>query len=313
MSEFRILSLDGGGIRGAFGASFLAKLEEQIDCPLYKYFDLIVGTSTGGIIALGIAAGIPAMDIKSFYQEDGPKIFAKKKGNMIRSWFEPKYTHRVLESSLLSAFGDRRMKDAKTKLIVPALNLTTGKPTTFKTPHLHEASTRDPELRMADVALATCAAPTYFSSALMGEHRSAHVDGGLWANNPALVGYVEAQRLGVTAKPTILSIGTGERVFNLKPPMNAGKLWWATKAVPITLDAQSESSEYMARFLFGDDHYIRVNFNLPNDSWTLDNVEHLNALLHFGEQEAHNRIAALRSMIFAKPRPDDQIEECRTA
>src|SRR5690606_1716963 len=168
---------------------------------------------------------------------------------------------------------------------------------TFKTPHLAEASTRDPDLLMKDIALATTAAPTFFPAAKIGEHGAEHVDGGLWANNPAMVAYVEARRLKVEAQPMILSIGTGKRAYTLAPPKNDGAAWWALRAVPTTLDAQAMGAEFMASFVFGE-HYERADFSIPDATWSLDNVEHLDRLMHLGSQEAHKMMAQLKAKFF---------------
>lgn len=302
MSTFRILSLDGGGIRGAFGAAFLAELEKNVEGSLHEYFDLIVGTSTGGIMALAIAAGLPASDIKLFYSKHGPKIFGSSQRQFAGPWFKAKYKPTALADALDDALGGKRMRDAKTSVVIPAVDLVSGKPTTFKTPHLAEASTRDPDLLMRDVALATTSAPTFFPAANIGEHRAAHVDGGLWANNPAMVAYVEACRMRVASEPFILSVGTGKRAYTLDPPKNDGVAWWGLRAVPTTLDAQAMSAEFMASFVFGE-RYERANFDIPDKSWALDNVEHLERLMHLGSQEAHKMIHRLKTNFFERKRP----------
>lgn len=123
-----MLSLDGGGIRGAFAASVLACLEEDQNEPINRYFDLIVGTSTGGILALALALGIPAARIVSFYQIYGPKIFARGRvPGTIRQIFFGKYSPTDLVKALKEVFGDATIGDAKTRLLVPAFDVNSGK------------------------------------------------------------------------------------------------------------------------------------------------------------------------------------------
>jgi patatin-like phospholipase/acyl hydrolase len=122
--RFRILSLDGGGIKGAFTAAVLAEWENKTGRVIVDHFDLITGTSTGGIIALGLGLGIPAEQILRFYKEQGPKIFPnitpqQKLSLNIRHLWEPKYSAEPLREALQGVFGDKRLKDAKCRLLIP--------------------------------------------------------------------------------------------------------------------------------------------------------------------------------------------------
>ncbi|GAB3141675.1 CBASS cGAMP-activated phospholipase [Marisediminicola antarctica] len=187
----RILSIDGGGIKGVFPAAFLADLETELDAPLASYFDLITGTSTGGIIALALGIGIPAIDILRFYEERGPEIFRGGKGlGRLKQLVSAKYNPAPLRAALIDVFGDRKLGECKTRLMIPSLDLETGAVHVMKTAH-HPRFERDYKLSVVDVALATAAAPTYFPT-----HRLAAgiplVDGGMWANNPMGAAAVEA-------------------------------------------------------------------------------------------------------------------------
>lgn len=125
MNTFRILSIDGGGIKGVFPAAFLAELERSTSTPIHRYFDLIAGTSTGGIIALALGLGLPAADIVRFYKEQGPAIFSRPR----RPWtriFRPKYASSTLRCSLASVFGDATLGDSKVRLIVPSFSADNG-------------------------------------------------------------------------------------------------------------------------------------------------------------------------------------------
>src|SRR5271157_2636939 len=127
---YRILSLDGGGIRGVFPAAFLACLEEHLDHPIGSYFDLIAGTSTGGIIAIGLGLGLPARDILKLYEDHGPAIFDQQHGPLatwvrqryrgILHWFGPKYESTALQKALSAILGNRRLGESRTRLLIPA-------------------------------------------------------------------------------------------------------------------------------------------------------------------------------------------------
>src|ERR1700733_11044702 len=132
----RILTIDGGGIKGVFPASFLASLEEKIDGSIYEYFDLIVGTSTGGIIALALGLGFAAKDILKFYENYGPEIF---KGNHLVKALQhlaiTKYKNTGLKKALEETFGTKKLGESRTRLVIPSFNLQTGEVYVYKTAH----------------------------------------------------------------------------------------------------------------------------------------------------------------------------------
>lgn len=206
----RILSIDGGGIRGVFAAAFLAEIEKDIEGSIGDYFDLIAGTSTGGIIAIGLAMGISAGEIVDFYETYGPKIF---KGNRFlrfaRRAIHAKYDTDSLREALEKLLGDIKLGDARTRLLVPSQIAESGDIYIFKTPH-HPDYRKDWQRSAVDVALATSAAPTFFPTSSF--HRGPEmVDGGLWANNPVCVACVEAIGRRLNWSPSdlwVLSIGT---------------------------------------------------------------------------------------------------------
>jgi len=158
----KILSIDGGGIKGVFPASFLATVEDTVGGNVGDFFDLIVGTSTGGIIALGLGMGMSARDILQFYEDLGPIIFhGSRVGRILRSLVRAKYDQEPLRNALTNTFGDRRLGESKTRLMIPSLDLETGEVYIYKTSHVPHLQ-RDYKERIVDVALATAAAPTYF-------------------------------------------------------------------------------------------------------------------------------------------------------
>lgn len=194
-ADLKILSLDGGGIKGLYAAQLLAGIELKTGKLIGDYFDMICGTSTGGLIALGITCGIPCGNIARFYTDHSPLIFPR--GNLVernyrlcrQAFFSTKYNNEKLEKALKEFFGgDRTMESANHLMCIPAFNITQGRPTVFKKPFgpYH----RDGRFSMVKVALATSAAPTYLPSVSIEENQ--YVDGGLYGNNPSMFGYTEA-------------------------------------------------------------------------------------------------------------------------
>lgn len=168
--RFRIFALDGGGIKGTFSAAVLASLEEVTKCRCVDHFDLIAGTSTGGIIALGIALGMTAQEIVSFYEMQGPAIFrssslaARSRGVFRQLFMGPKHSHAVLTEKLTLVHGDRKFGDSKIRVVIPTCDAINGRNYAFKTAH-HSRFVFDAAAPSIDVALATSAAPTYFEAA----------------------------------------------------------------------------------------------------------------------------------------------------
>lgn len=237
-TSFRILSIDGGGIRGIIPARFLCELEAEVSrqqgtpIRLCDYFDLICGTSTGGIIAIGLGLGMSAKDIANLYQENAQRIFGHSNFlfNMYRSARQivrSKHSNKGLSDILKAAFapyssdGNTQLGHALTRLAIPAYSASLGRPVVFKTPHLPNL-TRDYRMPAFQVALATSAAPTYFSAQSFDfvttsgqvETWTNLVDGGIFANNPAVIGLTEALAIGVDlSQIKLLSLGTGSETF----------------------------------------------------------------------------------------------------
>src|SRR2546426_3847238 len=160
--RFQIMSFDGGGIKGLFSAAVLAKLEDDLSTDISGHFDLIVGTSTGGIIALGLGLGMKPREIVQFYMEKGPKIFGSSLGlRRISHWFCRKFDQTPLRNALQECFKDKRLADSKKRLVITSYNLGADDIYLFKTPH-HKRLKRDYKVPMWEIALATSAAPTYF-------------------------------------------------------------------------------------------------------------------------------------------------------
>src|SRR5258708_16136495 len=151
---FRILSLDGGGIRGVFPAALLARLEEHLEHPIGRYFDLITGTSTGGIIAIALGLGIPPKEILKIYMEQGPKIFPSGFLRKLWHWFGPKHSSAALAAAMNEVFGERSLGESTCRLVIPAFNAERGGVPLFQTAHTTE-SKQDHRLRATQVRLRT--------------------------------------------------------------------------------------------------------------------------------------------------------------
>lgn len=328
--KFRILSIDGGGIRGVFPAKFLAEMEAKLkeegkDPHLCNHFDMICGTSTGGIIALALANGIPAQDIVDLYIKNRWKIFPKIPFGLFSlkpGIFSKKYYRFGLESLIKEKFKsidkktDLRINDLKTRVCVTGYDLLTARPKVFKTPH-HAHLFNDKHLHVYQVALATSAAPTYFNpytstyskiDSTATEHFTLKLDGGVFANNPTLIGILEANRgLGIPLENLeVVSIGTGTKEYQesrshilfglFRKPF--GKLYWISKVriLELVMQAQSQHVDDLVSIMHGGIgadkkpvfYYDRIQIKLNNTlDVSLDTVDKdkLNKLSELAKQE----------------------------
>ena len=295
----RILTIDGGGIKGVFPASFLATVEDSIKDNVANYFDLIVGTSTGGIIALGLGLGFSAKELLAFYEEHGHSIF---RGNSKFPWFKlpgtTKYSSAPLKKALESCFGEKKLGDSNRRLVIPSLNLENGKVYIYKTAH-HPRLERDYTQRVVDVALATTAAPTYFPT-----YRSSAgvplIDGGMWANNPVGMSVVEGISLLGWPKDSIkvLSLGCTTEPLNVRLGRNIplGKPYWATKLLDVLMHAQSHASLGTAQLLAGHDNIIRIDEDVSQGKFSLDGVKEIDSLKGLGDFQARQALPELRKI-----------------
>lgn len=253
--DFRILSLDGGGIKGVFTAAFLARLERDYlgGESIGKYFDLVAGTSTGGLIALCLACGKTAQDALDLYLKHGAAIFEPVSWRMLKAGFATEPLHDAVRAVL----GDRVLGDASLRLCIPAVNARRAEPCIFKTPH-HPDYSFDATERMIDVALATTAAPTFFQPHATADY--VLLDGGLIANNPVMVALVDALScFGLARRQVrILSIGAGARQpFITEDQMTGGRAAWSTIHDSFIYYADKNANG-QAGLLIGRDHMVRV-------------------------------------------------------
>jgi hypothetical protein len=269
--RFRILSLDGGGIKGLFPATVLAELERRYlgGGSIAGYFDLVAGTSTGGILALGLGAGLTAAKMAELYLTRGPEVFPQPSDTAwgrIQSWWRGKrnyvlYNHerKPLEALLTGALGDKLLGDSVVRLCIPAFEGRHSEVFVFKTPH-HRDYKFDRLEPMVKVALATAAAPTYFRPL---EHNGyTLVDGGVWANNPVMLAVIEALTCFDIDRDRIdvLSLGCGDDPYVISPLQSAlgGKLTWYD-LIFAAMRLQSLSATNQARLLLGPPAVRRID------------------------------------------------------
>ena len=261
--SFKILSIDGGGIRGIYPAQILAEIEAQLkqergeSTKIYEYFDLVCGTSTGGILAIALALGMPASHLNEIYLRNAKKIFGPRKPFRSNILF-PRHNASILESILNEEFKehcqgtDPLLGNCKTRVCVPVYDTYNGHLNVLKTSH-HEKLIRDWQIPAYQAAMATAAAPTFFNpytlkyKGITGQQviQNNKVDGGVCANNPVMVGFIEAvHSLKIPAQNIkILSIGTGTNQFSISNKnVGWGIVRWMFRNRLIELFMQSQSN-----------------------------------------------------------------------
>jgi patatin-like phospholipase/acyl hydrolase len=285
----RVLAIDGGGIRGLIPALVLAELERRAERRVFELFDLIAGTSTGGIIACAVCAPnpLPAERVAAIYEEEGPAIFDRSVWQRIRSaegLLDEKYDAGALDRALESFIGDKRLADAIPELIVPAYDMTEPGPFFFKTRNARERQGEDFPLTV--VARATAAAPTYFEP--LPVRGRALVDGGVYAVNPAMSAFAEVLRVQPSAEVVLLSLGTGQctRSRRFADVDDWGLVEWARPILDVVFDGISDAVDYQLRHVLGGDRYWRLQVELTRASDDLDDAspENLRELRHHAEE-----------------------------
>ncbi|HXB23524.1 MAG TPA: CBASS cGAMP-activated phospholipase [Gemmatimonadaceae bacterium] len=294
--RFRILSLDGGGIRGAFTASALATLEKRTGRRVIDHFDLIAGTSTGGILAIGLALGRSAEEIRDFYVEYGNTIFPStgvihRLGLTLQQLVFPKRSRARLEDALGSVFGDRKFGEARCRLVIPTYDAVSGRIYILKTAHLPQF-TDEYRARAVDCALATSAAPTYYRASPFPEHQGvSYIDGGVWANCPVMVGLTEAVHfLRVPLdRVDILSIGTVGEPFSVSKARRFGGIaQWNTALIDVLFRGQAEAALAEASLLTGG-RVHRINAVVDRGRFAMDDARGVSDLVALGASEARKQ------------------------
>lgn len=327
--DIKILSLNGGGVRGLFTISLLAEIERIIETSygsnnvkIGDYFDLITGTSIGGILALGLASGKSARELESTFKEKAPKIFPRTRFRFKKflTLFWPIYKSEPLYNAITSMIDENMtFNDLNRRVMITSVNLSTGKPQFFKTPH-NPNFTRDGVLKLIDAAMATSAAPTYFKPHFCADRNSYFADGGLVSNNPSFVGLREVFNDMSSDFPDakienikILNVGTLSENFCISPKVLKNKchkgyfgLWgMGERLVLSTMTA----NQHLQRFMlirefkaFGiENNFIELDDTIPNEAAsdiTLDNstLSSLDNLVSRGQQLATERFTQQESL-----------------
>jgi patatin-like phospholipase/acyl hydrolase len=285
---FRILSIDGGGIRGLVPARALVEIEQIARRPIHAMFDLVAGTSTGGILALALtmpdATGAPAWSAESLldlYERQGPQIFARSGAYRIGSanaLRRSKYKATGIDKVLARYFGDTPISKALTDVMVPAYDIEERCRYWFKSRKARLDESDD--VAMADAARATSAAPTYFPPALVARklRKRALVDGGVFANNPAVAAYADARDAYQRADIVVLSLGTGEltRQIEYEKARRWGRAGWVWSILDIVFDGVADEADNSMRKILGNRDYLRLQLTLDGASDSLDDASAAN-------------------------------------
>jgi patatin-like phospholipase/acyl hydrolase len=263
--EKKIIAIDGGGIWGIVPAYILMQIERQIDDHLFNHVDLVAGTSTGGIIAGGIARGLSMDKILAFYQEDGPQIFSKqsfiKQAKSVFGLFGSKYSTEILKENLLERLGDITLDDLYIDYLSTAYNMTDGRPRFF-------SKSQEGSLKLVDVIAGGAAAPTYFVPNKIGGKE--YSDGGLFCANPAMSAFAEAKGLysGIKAEDIfLLSLGTGSKEQGYSSVYKWFKYKWIRPLIDIMMSADAGVAHYQLVQIYksakAPGNYYRINGRIP--------------------------------------------------
>ncbi len=280
----KVLAIDGGGIRGLIPALVLAEVEKRTGQPISGLFDLVAGTSTGAIIACGLTRPqpMPADRLAALYEEEGPRIFDASLHKQITSLggvIDERYDARELVRSLRRHLGDTRLGEAVTGILVTVYDLEARQALVLR---------RDDDMSMVDAAHASSAAPTYFEPVRLGARTL--IDGGVFAVNPAILAYAEANgRIDVLA-----SLGTGEQTRRLAydDVKDWGQIEWARPIIDVVFDGSADVVDAVLERLV-ETNYIRLQTRLDEASDDLDDAspENLAALRREAERLIAERSA----------------------
>jgi predicted acylesterase/phospholipase RssA len=297
---FKVLAVDGGGIRGIIPALVLAEIEARTTRPISDMFDLVAGTSTGGIIALGLVKPGPdgkvdksANDIVNIYRQTGSRIFPQTilQGLHIGLVRGPKYEAFGLEAVVRNQFGDARLKDAVKPVLIPAHDIGQQRPVFFKSEKAKLSPADD--FAMRDVVRATTAAPTFFAPVEIkpadGSTTYALVDGGIDAGNPAMCAYAEAIKMGHAGDGVLMvSLGCGQQGWSIDFDQASewGALEWAANLIGMVLDGSNVTVDYQLRQLLQKEgppqSYFRFQVTLDGLTGGIDDASAAN-LAHLSD------------------------------
>jgi uncharacterized protein len=275
-ARFQVLSLDGGGVKALFSADVLARIETDLGVSVRDTFDLIAGTSAGGIIALALGAGMSPAEIVDEYRSMVERVFPESRRRKYRyplRLFRTTYRQEPLRAAFEELFGSRLLGDSDKRLVIPSWDAQNGSVHIFKTRH-HPRLNRDWKIPMTDVALATSAAPTFLPAAQVDGHRL--IDGGVWANNPSVIAIAEsASMLDVDLSGIrLLNIGTTSALADHPRRLDqAGVGLWARRAPELVMAAGSRGAQGIAEHLLTAERYHRFDAMVPRGRFTLDGAD----------------------------------------
>ncbi len=273
----RVLAIDGGGIRGVIPAVVLAELERRAGRPIARLFDLIAGTSTGGILAAALTVpaddGSPrltAAQVAARYELFGPRVFDRSLLKQIVSadgLIDERYDSRGLRAALDEELGDALLSQTVTDVVLTAYDLELRRAVFFRT--WRAQSDREHDFRLADAVLATASAPTYFEPArvsnLAGGRIATLVDGGVFATNPSMCALAEVARMGRLDEIVVVSLGTGSKTdpIPFEEVRGWGRLEWAQPILDVVFDGAADTVDFQASQLLPDGSYHRFQTELP--------------------------------------------------
>lgn len=263
----RVLSIDGGGIRGVIPAMVLAEIERRTGEPAARLFDLIAGTSTGSILACALAKPdpLPAEGLVALYEQEGPRIFSRSLVKRLRSlegYADERYEDAGLEGALHRYLGEARLKDVTTPIFVTAYDIEGRFAFFFRSVRAKADPTYD--FSLFDVARASSAAPTYFEPHEVTDAAGARtyplIDGGVYGVNPALCAYVDHPR----EIDFLVSLGTGghTRPYHYAQARSWGQLEWARPLIDIVFDGVADTTDFQLSQLLPDGGYLRLQTEL---------------------------------------------------
>jgi patatin-like phospholipase/acyl hydrolase len=306
----RVLAIDGGGIRGVIPAVVLADLEARTSRPVSDLFDLIAGTSTGGILACALSrpadagAGphFTAQELVQLYVDEGPRIFHRdlvRRVRTVNGLLDERYDDRGLRAALHRYLGTTRISEARTPIFLTAYDLEGRFAFFFRSTRARNDDHYN--FTMVDAAHATSAAPTFFEPIqvqdIAGAETYTLVDGGVFATNPAMCALAEVSRAAQAPQiELLLSLGTGAQTAPIRyaDAKDWGQLEWAPRIVDVVFDGVSETVDFQAQQLLGD-RYVRLQTELTGAGQALDDAgaQNLDALRRVGERLIADRTADL--------------------
>jgi len=309
----KVLAIDGGGIRGIIPAIVLAEVERRTGRPIAELFDLLAGTSTGGILACALTRaggdGAPAYraeELVDLYVEEGPRIFSRslvKRVFSLEGWIDERYEDDGLNGALRRYLGESRLKDALTPLLLTAYDIETREAVFLRS----ERARRDDayDFAMWEAARATSAAPSYFEPFPVTDAAGARtyplVDGGVYAMNPAMCAYADVAADGRAGDLEIVaSLGTGEQIrpYELGRARRWGQLEWARPVLDIVFDGVADTVDFQAAAMLPPGGYVRLQTRLTIASDDLDDAgeENLRRLREEGQKLVRERAADIDAL-----------------